>query len=226
MVIVDPALRDNLALAPATPGYQRALAAAAPEVYVGTTARLARLVNLLGPAIANNFRAQGMDMPPWRSRTALLHRWSVVEEQERVLKVRWESERQQAQQAFVPRDVKAQPPTQVTELLKYEVVWPNGMPPLDEVAAARAAAAAAQVVPVVGFAVGSAVIADREPWYDTTSCTFSADSFLQRTSMAESDTSSADSEEIVLPFSPVSIFGDITPFAAAASVKAVVAGFL
>ncbi|GIL72738.1 hypothetical protein Vretimale_4451 [Volvox reticuliferus] len=204
MVIVDAALREHLALAPATPVYQRTLEAMVPEVFIGTYTRLARLVRSLGPAIAANFSTQGMEQPPWRSKPALLHRWFKVEEEERLLHIRWEERQRAGVEGALEKQQQqllVRPSLSENDLHKYEVAWPDGMPSLD--AAARVAAV--EVVPIVGFAVGS-VAAGREPWFATQPDAFS-ESFLRRTSLAESDTSSTDNEAMT-GVSPISIFRD------------------
>ncbi|GLI68869.1 hypothetical protein VaNZ11_013415 [Volvox africanus] len=208
MVIVDAALREHLALGPATPVYQRALEGIVPEVFIGTHTRLARLVSSLGPAIAANFSTQGMEQPPWRRKPALLHRWLKAEEEERLMQSEWEErrrvgveraldEQQQQQQQLLRR-----PSLSENDLHKYEVAWPDGMPALD----AAVCLSSVEVVPIVGFAVGS-VAAGREPWFGTQPGAFS-ESFLRRTSLAESDTSSANSEDVMTGVSPISIFRD------------------
>ncbi|GLC35692.1 hypothetical protein PLESTB_000484500 [Pleodorina starrii] len=211
VVVVDPALREHLALAPATAAYQRALAAAAPEVFVGTRLRLARLVNSLGPAIAANFSAQGMEQPPWRRKAALLHRWASVEDQERRLRLQW-ADRQRAQQQAGRVEQSPLAPSVSAGVADgdlqrelSEVAWPEGMP-----VRGAAAAAAAEVVPIVGFEVGSLAVG-REPWYGTEPGVFVQATF-RRPSLADSEgSSSADSEEVVAGLSPVSIFRDAAP---------------
>ncbi|GIL43249.1 hypothetical protein Vafri_1043 [Volvox africanus] len=209
MVIVDAALREHLALGPATPVYQRTLVGIVPEVFIGTYNRLARLVSSLGPAIAANFSTQGMEQPPWRRKPALLHRWLKAEEEERLLHIEWEERRRAGVELTLAEQQQQQQQQQLLrpslsedDLHKYEVAWPDGMPALD--AAARVASV--EVISIVGFAVGS-VAAGREPWFGTQPGAFS-ESFLRRTSLAESDTSSADSEEVMIGVSPISIFRD------------------
>ncbi|EFJ52171.1 hypothetical protein VOLCADRAFT_103187 [Volvox carteri f. nagariensis] len=216
LVIVDAALREHLALAPATAAYQRALAAAVPEVFVGTYDRLIRLVGSLCPAIAANFTAQGMERPPWRSKAALLHRWSSVEEQERRLRVQWPPREQEASQAPSVKDLHE-------EGAVVEVPWPDGMPEM-VITADAARFAAMNVVPIVGFAVGSVAVGE-EPWRDTQPGAFS-ESFLRRTSLAESDFSSVDSGEVIAGLSPVSVFRDALPAIVAEPTTKVVMGFV
>ncbi|KAG2499209.1 hypothetical protein HYH03_002790 [Edaphochlamys debaryana] len=85
-VLVDPHLREHLAVAPCTPAYEAALAANVPDVFVGALDRLAKLVTGMAAAIALNFASQGLrEVPPWRRTPALLCRWSVAEDRQREL---------------------------------------------------------------------------------------------------------------------------------------------
>lgn len=78
LVVVDASLRELLTVAPATPTYARTLAVNVPELFVGTKDRLTELVSRMASAVSTNFTAQGIDLPPWRRKSALLNRWSGV----------------------------------------------------------------------------------------------------------------------------------------------------
>ncbi|KXZ56376.1 hypothetical protein GPECTOR_1g333 [Gonium pectorale] len=78
VVVVDTTLREHLAVAPSTPSYRITLASDVPEVFVGTPARLFQLVTSMATAIQLNFGSQGIEIPPWRRKSALLSRWSVL----------------------------------------------------------------------------------------------------------------------------------------------------
>ncbi|GIL72638.1 hypothetical protein Vretimale_4384 [Volvox reticuliferus] len=78
VVVVDGALREHLLVAPSTPAYQRTLAAAIPDLFIGCLVRLHQLVISMASAISLNFTSQGIDVPPWRRTSALLARWAFV----------------------------------------------------------------------------------------------------------------------------------------------------
>eukprot|EP00198_Chlamydomonas_reinhardtii_P014207 XP_001703544.1 predicted PWR protein [Chlamydomonas reinhardtii] len=87
VVVVDVALREHLAVAPSTPAYERTLAAAVPEMFIGSLSRLSELVRSMASAIQLNFSSQGVCVPPWRRTQALLSRWSVAEDIERQVRL-------------------------------------------------------------------------------------------------------------------------------------------
>lgn len=73
-IIVDPSFRDCFRIAPATPGYQR-LVAALPEAFVGDACALRRLVALITAQASRSYEFQGLTPPPWRRYSAMIARW-------------------------------------------------------------------------------------------------------------------------------------------------------
>ncbi|GFR42676.1 hypothetical protein Agub_g3487, partial [Astrephomene gubernaculifera] len=76
VVLVEPQLRALFRVSPATPEYA-AQVAALPEVWVGPREALLSLAGRMCTAMALNFRCQGLDVPPWRRRQAVLSRWAA-----------------------------------------------------------------------------------------------------------------------------------------------------
>lgn len=72
-----PTPQEYLAVTPATKTYTAKLHARVPRVFVGTRAELLALVSSMATAAALSFTSQGLRLPPWRSRTALLARWAA-----------------------------------------------------------------------------------------------------------------------------------------------------
>ncbi|PNH08513.1 hypothetical protein TSOC_004915 [Tetrabaena socialis] len=75
-VIVDPSFRDKFMIAALPAASQHATAVSAlPKVFVGTINTVHRLTALLSSALAEEVRALGLELPPWRSRQALISNW-------------------------------------------------------------------------------------------------------------------------------------------------------
>ncbi|KAG2483449.1 hypothetical protein HYH03_017703 [Edaphochlamys debaryana] len=220
-VIVDPALRDHLAVAPATPAFQRSLAAAVPEgPFVASRDRLARLVASLAPALEANFASQGMDLPPWRRTAALMHRWSGVDAQLQRLRVR-HLDQLEAAQALASATETASPFSSVSVASDSEhESWADDesvYSDIDSATPSRASSsggAAGKVVPVFGFEVGSTAVG-REPWRGVQPGAFSralaAVAASRDVPLAVSDAGSSDSSvdseaDLIAGLSPVSVF--------------------
>ncbi|PNH11445.1 hypothetical protein TSOC_001721 [Tetrabaena socialis] len=73
-VLVELHLRELFRVAPATCEYSAAVEQL-PQVWVGPVAALLELAGSVCGAMALNFRVQGLDVPPWRRRSAVLARW-------------------------------------------------------------------------------------------------------------------------------------------------------
>ncbi|GLC60018.1 hypothetical protein PLESTB_001564200 [Pleodorina starrii] len=74
VLVVEPCLRELFRVAPSTPEYAD-IVEGLPQVWVGPRAALLDLAERMCDAMAINFRSQGLDVPPWRRRTAVLSRW-------------------------------------------------------------------------------------------------------------------------------------------------------
>ncbi|PNH06987.1 hypothetical protein TSOC_006604 [Tetrabaena socialis] len=75
-VIVDPSFREQFVVAGLAPTTQYAAAVAAlPSTFVGTIGTIHALTVLLSHTLAEEARALGLELPPWRSRQALLSKW-------------------------------------------------------------------------------------------------------------------------------------------------------
>lgn len=48
-----------------------------PDVFVGVAAQLELIVNVFSEALSASFKEQGLPLPPWRRRDALLAHWSI-----------------------------------------------------------------------------------------------------------------------------------------------------
>ncbi len=148
--MVDGAVREALSLAPASVAYARALAAALPPgadgsaAFVGSRARLARLVASLVPAVAAAFAARGMDLPPWRRSSALMVRWAEAAQLEARLAV-GEALPGPAEEETAHAAARAQ----TTGAAHADTAPPSTAPLPVPPAAPRA------VIPVIGFRVGS-----------------------------------------------------------------------
>lgn len=73
-VVVEPAFRSLFSLGQPTRLYTQALALL-PEVFVGSAAKLRSVVALVAQEVLRACRAQGAELPPWRSLPALMSRW-------------------------------------------------------------------------------------------------------------------------------------------------------
>lgn len=83
-MVIDASLRELLAVAPATDSYTRSLGTNVPELFIGSLSRLRELVSAMASQIASNFAVQGVDVPPWRRTSALLNRWTNLEQRVQV----------------------------------------------------------------------------------------------------------------------------------------------
>ncbi|PNH02445.1 hypothetical protein TSOC_011589 [Tetrabaena socialis] len=233
-IIVDPSLRDHLSVAPASPAFRRQAARLLPAVFVGTPARLAQLVGRAAAAIAANFGAQGMEVPPWRRPHALLARWAQLPDS--VL----HGLRHDAGSGGDGGAVPGGPAAAEAAEAEAGVAVPRGG--AGSLAAARrgdsygttprlyggkggvevldvdvfgrdqgwarggaAAAAAPPVAPIVGFEVGSAAVG-REPWLGVKPGAF-ASAVRGAAARPRSDDTSGDggSEEVLWGLSPVCV---------------------
>ncbi|KAG2441490.1 hypothetical protein HXX76_003112 [Chlamydomonas incerta] len=72
--IVEPRFREHFFIPHPTDEYTEMLAAA-PDVFVGTSARLVPIVQLLCALMASSFERQGLTLPPWRRTGSMLSKW-------------------------------------------------------------------------------------------------------------------------------------------------------
>ncbi|PNW71197.1 hypothetical protein CHLRE_16g693819v5 [Chlamydomonas reinhardtii] len=72
--IVEPRFREHFYIPHPTDEYTEMLAAA-PDVFVGTSARLVPIVQLLCALMASSFERQGLTLPPWRRTGSMLSKW-------------------------------------------------------------------------------------------------------------------------------------------------------
>ncbi|PNH06270.1 hypothetical protein TSOC_007373 [Tetrabaena socialis] len=229
VVVVDAVLREHLAVAPSTPAYDRSLAALVPALFVGSLARLHETVALLAPAAELSFRVHGMEVPPWRRRAALLHRWSRLARAPLLLPaapppagpqlggqsalsaaLHSKDSSPRAEPEAATAGAVAAVATYDSPPVKRQDSWGYGLEILDvdmgasdQDAAPARAQAKKRVETVVGFAVGSAAAGvGRVPWGDKAA--FAA--ALPRRSVFGADSDGADSEEMMLGVSPLSVF--------------------
>ncbi|EFJ42430.1 hypothetical protein VOLCADRAFT_107286 [Volvox carteri f. nagariensis] len=89
VLLVEPGLREMFRIAPSTPEYA-AIVEQLPQVWVGPREQLLDLAERMCGAMAVNFRlvggyrimSQGLDVPPWRRRTAVMSRWQLSHQTE------------------------------------------------------------------------------------------------------------------------------------------------
>ncbi|GBF95594.1 hypothetical protein Rsub_08575 [Raphidocelis subcapitata] len=74
-LVVEPHFREQFVIAHPTPAYEELLQAV-PHCFVGTVARLEAAVSLLCEEMAAAFKTQGLPVPPWRSKRAMLSKWA------------------------------------------------------------------------------------------------------------------------------------------------------
>ncbi|GIL79091.1 hypothetical protein Vretimale_13 [Volvox reticuliferus] len=91
--VVEPGLRDLFRLGMSTPQYDKVVARL-PEVWVGPRAALMELADLMCLVMEVHFRSQGLIVPPWRTRDAVMSRWDPknqreVEHQHQAQQRRW-----------------------------------------------------------------------------------------------------------------------------------------
>ncbi|KXZ50390.1 hypothetical protein GPECTOR_16g563 [Gonium pectorale] len=72
--IVEPRFREAFSIPHPTAEYAELLAAA-PDVFVGPSARLVPIVQTLCSLMAASFEAQGLTLPPWRRTQSMLSKW-------------------------------------------------------------------------------------------------------------------------------------------------------
>lgn len=77
-LVVEPRFREQFTIAHPTPAYE-ALLQSVPPCFVGPVANLEAVVKLMAEQIYSNFKLQGLPVPPWRTRTALLSKWSPAQ---------------------------------------------------------------------------------------------------------------------------------------------------
>lgn len=176
-LLVEPALREYLSITPATPAYRALLRDRCPAVFVGTRPQLLALVSSMAAAAANSFAAQGLELPPWRARGALLGRWLPT------------------------RGTQQQGPPSAAAAA---AALPNGLgarcraiaPPHPQPApgAGRTAAVPCPATTIVGFAAGSAA-AGEEPWRGAEPGTF-AEAQCRSTPSADGSEAGSRSDDL------------------------------
>ncbi|PNH03227.1 hypothetical protein TSOC_010738 [Tetrabaena socialis] len=72
--IVDPSFRQHFVIHHPTEEYAQLLTAA-PDVFVGTSARLVPIVQTLCALMVESFERQGLTLPPWRRTQSMLSKW-------------------------------------------------------------------------------------------------------------------------------------------------------
>lgn len=77
VLIVDPHFADAFAVARPTPAFAEVLSAL-PETFVGTPETLEAVIAVVSVALTECYAEQGLPLPPWRTRHALLARWSLL----------------------------------------------------------------------------------------------------------------------------------------------------
>eukprot|EP00899_Mesostigma_viride_P025951 jgi/Mesvir1/6540/Mv16801-RA.1 len=77
VLVVEPFLRQQLEVARPSMEYSQLLDTL-PKVFVGTTSRLLQLVNVVVTAMLKSLKQEGMMVPPWRSKQAIMAKWSSV----------------------------------------------------------------------------------------------------------------------------------------------------
>lgn len=76
VVVVDPVFRDQFEMANPTTTYARVMSAV-PSVFVGPVHHLQQLVSIICREMHTAFTAQGVSIPPWRSKTSFLSKWKI-----------------------------------------------------------------------------------------------------------------------------------------------------
>ncbi|GLI65937.1 hypothetical protein VaNZ11_009597 [Volvox africanus] len=79
--VVEPGLRDLFRLGVSTPQYDNVVSRL-PEVWVGPRAALMELADIMCLVMEVHFRSQGLDVPPWRRRDAVMSRWDPNNQRE------------------------------------------------------------------------------------------------------------------------------------------------
>ncbi|GIL63730.1 hypothetical protein Vafri_17752 [Volvox africanus] len=79
--VVEPGLRDLFRLGMSTPQYDNVVSRL-PEVWVGPRAALMELADIMCLVMEVHFRSQGLDVPPWRRREAVMSRWDPNNQRE------------------------------------------------------------------------------------------------------------------------------------------------
>eukprot|EP00198_Chlamydomonas_reinhardtii_P003237 XP_001692573.1 predicted protein [Chlamydomonas reinhardtii] len=76
-IVVDPNFREQFTCTsmPASSVYAQTVANNVPQFFVGTIGTINALVCLLQSTLAEEAQALGLELPPWRSRSALLSKW-------------------------------------------------------------------------------------------------------------------------------------------------------
>ncbi len=72
---MEPDLRSLFSLRGSSPAFEQQLLALLPEAFVGGYAKLRAAAQLAAQMVATACREAGQEVPPWRSRAALLSRW-------------------------------------------------------------------------------------------------------------------------------------------------------
>eukprot|EP00879_Flechtneria_rotunda_P007480 GHRR01007847.1.p1 GENE.GHRR01007847.1~~GHRR01007847.1.p1 ORF type:complete len:508 (+),score=245.28 GHRR01007847.1:907-2430(+) len=85
-VVVEPRFREQFAIAHPTAEYE-ALLQGVPACFVGPVTNLEAIVKLLCEQMVVAFKKQGLPVPPWRSRQALLSKWSPAQLAELAAKI-------------------------------------------------------------------------------------------------------------------------------------------
>ncbi|KAG2429908.1 hypothetical protein HXX76_010688 [Chlamydomonas incerta] len=76
-IVVDPNFREQFTCTsmPTSSVYAQTVANNVPQFFVGTIGTVNALVCLLQSTLAEEAQALGLELPPWRSRSALLSKW-------------------------------------------------------------------------------------------------------------------------------------------------------
>eukprot|EP00775_Hariotina_reticulata_P003592 gene3592-3857_t len=85
-LVVEPRFREQFAIAHPTHEYE-ALLQSVPPCFVGPAPHLEAVVKLLCEQMVVAFKSQGLPVPPWRSRQALLSKWSPTQLAELAAKI-------------------------------------------------------------------------------------------------------------------------------------------
>lgn len=74
-LVVEPRFREQFAIAHPTTQYQELLQVV-PPCFVGSVKNLEAMVKLICEQMVISYKMQGLPVPPWRTRQALLSKWS------------------------------------------------------------------------------------------------------------------------------------------------------
>lgn len=100
--------RDQFEIANPTATYARVMTAV-PAMFVGPEHHLQQLVTIVCREMHNAFMAQGVSIPPWRSKTSFLSKWKVPK----------------SLLVGSPHDVRLGQPLAQRHRGLYKAAWPN-----------------------------------------------------------------------------------------------------